>query len=271
MEGLHEYEKKIFNRWEELTSAETARREGVKVEWDGSLGAFDNATEMTVDSGIRTKKKVDSPERRKAPAKGTAPDEDILGVAEVSVEKRNNNNASTTSTKSPDIHPKSPNERMELIENAQGVLPDVNCTFCNKVKSHHYCRLERKGSNKFLKNKEICGNVMCHLCIFGWPGQQETYRGECKVCKEVKAKEEKEKDKKATKEKEKNTKAKQGTKTTTCTSTSQKKSVSNSNTGRKPTTKRGGSSTNTRLKRKKTLGLSSGAYGNRGTRSNRKK
>ena len=45
MEGLHEWEKK-FNRWEELTSAETARREGVEVEWDGLLGAFDNSTEL---------------------------------------------------------------------------------------------------------------------------------------------------------------------------------------------------------------------------------
>ena len=44
---------------------------------------------------------------------------------------------------------------------------------------------------------------MCHLCIFGWPGRLETYRVECIVCKDLKAKEEKEKEKKAKKEKEK--------------------------------------------------------------------
>lgn len=83
--------RKKINRWEELTSADTARREGVEVEWDGQLDAFDNATEITVNSGIRTKKKVDSP------GKGKAPDKETLGVEEVSVEERNNNNASPTS------------------------------------------------------------------------------------------------------------------------------------------------------------------------------
>ena len=51
--------------------------------------------------------------------------------------------------------------------------------------SHHYCRQEKKGTNKFLNGKEICGMVMCHLCIFGWPGRSEGYRGCCKSCKET--------------------------------------------------------------------------------------
>ena len=36
----------------------------------------------------------------------------------------------------------------------------------------------------FFEGREICGKVMCHLCVFGWPDANETYRSLCKGCKE---------------------------------------------------------------------------------------
>ena len=86
-------------------------------------------------------------------------------------------------------------EKTELVENALGVLPTGKCYFCVNKSSHHYCREERSGTNTYLRGKEVCGKIMCHLCILEWPGSSEEYRGVCVECKERNDKKDKEHEK----------------------------------------------------------------------------
>ena len=189
--------KKIYDKWKELTEVENTRRDGVVVQWDASKDAFDNATCLTMESslGVTQKNPItnQSPGSEKnlstkSTLKGKVDNIEISTATKVSLdESQSEQNASPTSTV---IATNTPHKRIELVENAQGVLPTAECSFCQKMTSHHYCRQERKGSNKFLNGKEICGRVMCHLCIFGWPGRSEGYRGCCKSCKEMQSNDE---------------------------------------------------------------------------------
>ena len=76
--------------------------------------------------------------------------------------------------------------------NALGVLPAGTCSYCEDQTSTHYCRHSQKGTGCFIDGKEVCGHIMCTLCVIGWDGEAETFRGICKECKLAKeAKEQK--------------------------------------------------------------------------------
>ena len=76
--------------------------------------------------------------------------------------------------------------------NIQGVLAVATCSYCNEQTSTHYCRVNQNGTGCYIDGKEVCGHIMCTLCVLGWDGEAELFRGKCKECASAqKAKEQK--------------------------------------------------------------------------------
>lgn len=229
----------IFQKLTELTQAENSRREGVQVEWDESKDAFDNATCLTMDTSLHVQHTKSSPtkaggstEKVSAGSQQTEGADINMITSQSSIMPKDapsNQNASQSFTIITNVVTNSHKEKTELVENAIGVLPTGKCSFCVNQSSHHYCREERSGTNTYLRGKEVCGKIMCHLCILEWPGSSEEYRGVCVECKERNDKKDKEHEKEAVQSKAvslrgvcknpKNTKAKATKKGTSRSST----------------------------------------------------
>ena len=77
-------------------------------------------------------------------------------------------------------------KKFQLKTNVQGVLPAGTCSYCDHQSTTHYCCENQKGTGCYINGKEVCGHIMCTLCVIGWDGEAEKFRGTCKECMSAK-------------------------------------------------------------------------------------